>query len=55
MLIGDILVAVAGATVRDTDDLQGQLGPDRVGQPTPVKVLRGGEARDVIVNVGERT
>ena len=54
LLIGDILVGMAGSPVRDTDDLQSQLGPDRVGQATPVAVLRGGERRDLTVTVGER-
>jgi S1-C subfamily serine protease len=55
MLIGDIVVTMGGATVRDTDELQAQLGPDRVGQATPVTVLRGGEPRELTVTVGERT
>ena len=54
LLIGDILVRMAGTTLRDTDDLQALLGPDRVGQATPVSVLRGGESRDLTVTVGER-
>jgi S1-C subfamily serine protease len=55
LLVGDILVGMAGAPVRDTDDLQAQLGPDRVGQATSLTVLRGGERRELTVTVGERT
>jgi S1-C subfamily serine protease len=55
LLIGDIIVKMGGSAVRDTDDLQAHLGPDSVGQATPVTVLRGGEPRELTVTVGERT
>jgi S1-C subfamily serine protease len=55
VLIGDILVAMAGSPVTDTDDLQALLGPDTVGKPAVLTVLRGGEPRDVTVTVGERS
>lgn len=55
LLIGDIVVQMAGAAVRDTEELQAQLGPDRVGQATPIIVLRGGVPRELMVTVGERT
>ena len=55
LLIGDILVGMAGAPVRDTDDLQALLGSDRVGQAAPLIVLRGGDRRELTVTVGERT
>ena len=54
LLIGDILVGLAGRPVRDTDELQALLGPERVNQPTPVRIVRGGELREVSVTVGER-
>lgn len=54
LMIGDIIVGMGGAPVRDTDELQVQLGPDRVGQPTVVRIVRGGELREVSVTVGER-
>ena len=34
LMIGDILIALAGESVRDTDDLRTLLGPERVGQAT---------------------
>jgi S1-C subfamily serine protease len=52
--IGDILVKLAGSKVEDTDSLQGLLGADRVDQPTPVTVFRGGELKDLTVTIGER-
>lgn len=54
ILIGDILVEFGGAPVADTDALQAQLGPSRIGQATPAVVLRGGERKLMTVTVGER-
>lgn len=54
IIVGDIVVGLAGDAVRDTDDLQRLLSGDVVGKSTPVKVLRGGEPRDVPVVIGER-
>lgn len=54
LLVGDILVAFADSPLQDTDDLQSQLGPDSVGQPRPLAILRGGEPKTLTVTVGER-
>ena len=54
LLIGDLLIALGGSPVKDTEDLRDQLGADRVGQPTAVRVIRGGEPRELTVTVGER-
>lgn len=54
ILIGDILIGLAGQPVKDTDDLQALLGPERVNQPTPVRIVRGGEIKEITVTVGER-
>jgi S1-C subfamily serine protease len=54
LILGDLLVAFNGQPVRDTDDLLAALGPERVGQETAARVVRGGEGRDVSVVVGER-
>ena len=55
VLIGDILVAMDGSKVEDTDDLQALLGPESVGKPAALTVLRGGEPASVAVTVGERS
>lgn len=55
IFIGDILVELGGQPVDDTDSLQAQLGPSRIGQPTPASVLRGGELKALTVTIGERT
>jgi S1-C subfamily serine protease len=54
LLVGDILVAIGGQSLTDVEALRGQLGSDRLGQALAVKVLRGGEPRDLTVTVGER-
>lgn len=54
VLLGDVLVGFDGEQMRDTDDLQRMLAGDRVGQPMPLKVVRGGELRDLTVTIGER-
>jgi S1-C subfamily serine protease len=54
LLLGDLLVSVAGQPIIDADSLLAQLGGDRIGQSLPLKILRGGEARDLSVTIGER-
>lgn len=54
ILLGDIVIGIAGVAIASTEDLQAQLGPERVDQPTPVAVLRGGELRELTVVIGER-
>ncbi|HHX45139.1 MAG TPA: PDZ domain-containing protein [Chloroflexi bacterium] len=54
LLLGDTIVALDGQPVRDIDDLMALLGGDRVGASVPVRVLRGGEVRDLTVTIGER-
>jgi S1-C subfamily serine protease len=54
LLVGDILVAVAGQSVADPDDLFSALNSDTVGKQIAVDVLRGGKPETVKVTVGER-
>lgn len=54
LMIGDILVGLAGSPVTDPDELLGRLTGGIVGQPTPVEVLRGGQPVAITVTVGER-
>ena len=54
LLIGDVLVRVEGARIESTDDLQAKLGPDRIGEPTELTVLRGGELVTLSARLGER-
>ncbi|MCB0201039.1 MAG: trypsin-like peptidase domain-containing protein [Anaerolineae bacterium] len=54
LFLGDTIVAVAGEPVRHHDDLLAKLSGDRVGQPVPIRIVRGGQVSDVAVVVGER-
>ena len=54
LMQGDVLVGLGAHPVADIDDLQAALGPDIVGVSTPVKVVRGGEVKEVTVVVGVR-
>ena len=54
VMLGDVLVTLAGQSLRDAEDLQAQLGPASVGQAIPLRVIRGGSLADLTVTVGER-
>ncbi len=54
VILGDIFVAVAGRPVTDMEELQHELGGDRVGQATPFQIVRGGQVQTVQVTIGER-
>ncbi len=54
LFVGDTIVAVAGHSVSDPDDLFASLKSDIVGKSVVVEVLRGGKAENVNVTVGER-
>jgi S1-C subfamily serine protease len=54
MLVGDIIVAIAGQVVTDPDELLASLAGSVVGKPTAVEVLRGGQSASLTVKIGER-
>lgn len=54
LLLGDILVALDGQGLNDTDDLQALLAGDRVGKAVPVQVIRGGALQTLQVTIGQR-
>jgi S1-C subfamily serine protease len=53
-LQGDILVKLDGTAIGNADDLQGILGPNRVGSNVSASVVRGGELKELSVTVGSR-
>ncbi len=55
VLMGDVLLALGDQPIRHTEDLRAALGGERIGQQTPARVCRGGELRDLVVTIGERT
>jgi S1-C subfamily serine protease len=54
LVIGDVLLSIAGRSVADLGDVQSALGADSVGRTAPVELLRGGERKTVEVTIGER-
>jgi S1-C subfamily serine protease len=54
LMQGDVLVSLGGQTVTDIEALQTALGPGTVGKTVTMKVVRGGELKDIPVTVGER-
>jgi S1-C subfamily serine protease len=54
LMVGDILVAVAGASVVHHDELFNRLNGDVAGKSTPIEILRGGQPQTLQVPVGER-
>jgi S1-C subfamily serine protease len=55
MLLGDIMVALDGQPVLDTDDVQALLAGDRVGTTVAVLVVRGGALQTLQVQIGQRS
>ncbi|MBC7876059.1 MAG: trypsin-like peptidase domain-containing protein [Anaerolineales bacterium] len=54
LMIGDILVSIAGEPVEHHDELFTRLSGDVVGKSTPIEVLRGGKLESIKVEIGER-
>ena len=54
LTLGDVLVALGGEPVRDTGELRDLLGPERVGQTTTVRIIRGGAPMELSITIGER-
>jgi S1-C subfamily serine protease len=50
---GDVIVEFAGEPIRGVDDLHRLLTEERIGELTPVKILRRGELRRVLVTPRE--
>nr|QMS47972.1 serine protease [uncultured bacterium] len=54
LLVGDLLTGIEGEPVRDTEDLQRALGPERVGVSVTLDVLSGGEPVQRTATLAER-
>lgn len=54
LLIGDILVGLAGEPIIDPDQLLSRLAGSLVGQSVMVEILRGGQPMTIQVTIGER-
>lgn len=54
LLVGDILVGIEDSPVRDAEDLQQALGPERIGATVRLQLVRGGARHEVSVTLGAR-
>ena len=54
IVIGDILIALAGHPVARLEDVHSQLRGEAIGKPLALKFVRGGATQEVDIVVGER-
>ncbi|HEX4627576.1 MAG TPA: trypsin-like peptidase domain-containing protein [Gemmatimonadales bacterium] len=54
LLLGDVLLELDGAAVRDAGDILAKLGGDRVGKALGARVIRGGQVMTLSLTAGER-
>jgi serine protease DegQ len=54
ILVGDILVAIDSKLVTESDAVQAILDPETVGKAVNLKIVRGGEERQVAATIAER-
>jgi S1-C subfamily serine protease len=52
LILGDVIVAIDGETVREADDVRALVQEKKVGSQVRVRVMRGQEPADVMVTVG---
>ncbi len=55
LLLGDILVSVGGKPVRHLDDLLSALSSEPIGAETRARIVRGGESKELVLVIGERS
>jgi len=54
LIVGDILVSLAGSPVSDPDELVSRLSGSIVGNPALVEIIRGGQPKTLTIVIGER-
>jgi S1-C subfamily serine protease len=54
IVIGDILVSLAGRPIARLEDVHSQLHGEAIGTPLPLKFVRGGAVQETSIVVGER-
>ncbi len=54
MIIGDILIELGGRAADELEEVQEVLGPDSIGTKLKARVLRGGQAVELEITIGER-
>jgi len=54
ILVGDILISLAGQSVSRPESVHTQLKGENIGKPFIAKIVRGGAVQNVTITVGER-
>lgn len=54
IVFGDVVVAIGGTAVRHMDDVLNRLGPESIGTALAVRLIRGGDIKELSVTVAER-
>jgi len=54
IVIGDILVSLAGQPISRPESVQPHLQAENIGKSLSAKIVRGGAVRDVAISVGDR-
>jgi S1-C subfamily serine protease len=54
MVIGDILISLAGRSVSRPESVHAQLGGENIDKPLVAKIVRGGVVQNVTITVGDR-
>jgi S1-C subfamily serine protease len=54
VVLGDVVLGLGDDRVRGVHDLLRALPAERIGARVPLRILRGGAARELAVVVGER-
>jgi S1-C subfamily serine protease len=54
VMIGDVLIAVAGKPVSDPNEVLSLLGGDQIGKTLATRIIRAGESKTLDVTIGER-
>ncbi len=54
IVIGDILISLAGQPVSRPENVQSHLQAENIGKALSAKIVRGGTVRDVTISVGDR-
>jgi len=54
LLVGDMLVALNGIAVKETDDVQAVLDPELIGKSVKASIIRGGSPLEIEITVAQR-
>ena len=54
VMIGDVLIAVAGKPVSDPNEVLSLLGGDQIGKTLATRIIRAGESKTLDITIGER-